>query len=621
LEEEKNAAEKYLELEKKKKEIKATLVALKLRECEEALERLTFFIDEKKRELESIDKELESVDSALEKVEKEYKEIEEKIVERSKKFYIFREVERVRRELEVKKEKLNTLIAEIRRIEELISLLSDRKEGEDSLFKELTKRVPYGIYGRVKDLISYDSDVSCAVEVGMGNHLNDIVVENEDIAIKCVKLLKELRLGRATFLPVKVMKVKPLPKLPAISGVVGFLFNLIDFDERIAPAISYVCGDTLVVESIDVVKRIGFGKYRYVTLDGDLVEKSGAVVGGYLKRREEKKELKEYERIKKEKEAQARVLEEEIKRLESELSTLSSIEIGEDKDIEMLDNRRRELERELMELRNRRRELFDRKMYLQSVINKHSIQKARLEAELENIRIEAQEIKELPEKITLTDIYTLENELRRVESEIRALGFVNLKAIEDYERELAVFEEYEKKVETLEKEREKILATIEEIEKRKRDAFFDTLEKLRQSFKRVFRDLTGGDVEIMLENPDDITSGLVITASPHGKKLTNIDLLSGGEKTLTAIAFLFAIQHFKPSPFYILDEIDAALDKANTRKIVEFIKKYSRESQFIVISHNEITISSAECLYGVTMQDGVSTVLSLKLITDKEENN
>jgi chromosome segregation protein len=106
---------------------------------------------------------------------------------------------------------------------------------------------------------------------------------------------------------------------------------------------------------------------------------------------------------------------------------------------------------------------------------------------------------------------------------------------------------------------------------------------------------------------------LLIEASAKGKKLMNIDAMSGGEKTLTALAFLFAIQKFSPAPFYVLDEIDAALDKPNTKKTVELIKKYSDNSQFIVITHNEATIQEADSVYGVSMEEGESRLVGIKM--------
>ena len=118
----------------------------------------------------------------------------------------------------------------------------------------------------------------------------------------------------------------------------------------------------------------------------------------------------------------------------------------------------------------------------------------------------------------------------------------------------------------------------------------------------------------MLEDGVDVLeAGIDIVARPPGKKLTSLSLMSGGEKTLTALGFLFAIQQYHASPFYILDEVDAALDKVNVKKITEFIKKYSRKTQFIVITHNDLTIREADNVFGVSMENGVSKIFSIKM--------
>ena len=125
--------------------------------------------------------------------------------------------------------------------------------------------------------------------------------------------------------------------------------------------------------------------------------------------------------------------------------------------------------------------------------------------------------------------------------------------------------------------------------------------------------MTGGTASLALENPLDLESGLLIQANPAGKMLLNIDAMSGGEKTLTALAFLFAIQEYRPAPFYILDEVDAALDKENSKKIAELIKELSKKAQFIVITHNDTTIKYGDRVYGVTMERGESKILGLEM--------
>ena len=140
-----------------------------------------------------------------------------------------------------------------------------------------------------------------------------------------------------------------------------------------------------------------------------------------------------------------------------------------------------------------------------------------------------------------------------------------------------------------------------------------TLNGVGRNFSRIYRDLTNGSANMRLEEENNISSGLVIEASPEGKRVLNLDAMSGGEKTLTSLAFLFAIMQHYTVPFYILDEVDAALDKTNTRKIVELIKKYSQNTQFIVITHNDFTIQEADKVFGVSMENGVSRIFGIEM--------
>jgi chromosome segregation protein len=163
------------------------------------------------------------------------------------------------------------------------------------------------------------------------------------------------------------------------------------------------------------------------------------------------------------------------------------------------------------------------------------------------------------------------------------------------------------------KEKEAVLKLIEKIDEKRKKVFFSCLEKLSMHFNSIFNSITGGIAELELEDPNDLESGLIIKATPKGKTLLNLDAMSGGEKTITALSFLFAVQKLKPAPFYILDEADAMLDRENTKKIAEMIRKFSRNSQFIAITHNDQTIKYGDVVYGVTMLDGESKIVGLKL--------
>jgi len=192
-----------------------------------------------------------------------------------------------------------------------------------------------------------------------------------------------------------------------------------------------------------------------------------------------------------------------------------------------------------------------------------------------------------------------------------------MKAVAMYD---TVKEEYDKLVEKREillQEKENILVMINQIESRKTDLFLKVYERLNTNFKRIFATLSEkGEAYLELENPEQpFEGGVNVKVKLSGKKFMDIRSLSGGEKTMTALAFIFAIQENDPASFYIMDEVDAALDKRNAEKLAELVRQYCDRAQYIVVSHNDGVISSADTLYGVSMdqQTGVSKVVSLKL--------
>ena len=164
--------------------------------------------------------------------------------------------------------------------------------------------------------------------------------------------------------------------------------------------------------------------------------------------------------------------------------------------------------------------------------------------------------------------------------------------------------------------------TISKINRSTRQQFLDTFAKVSEEFRIYFRMLFGGgEADLILMDPENVLeSGIDIVARPPGKKLQNISLLSGGEKTLTAIALIFGVFKVNPSPFCILDEIDAALDESNVGRFSYLLKDFAKIAQFIVITHNKKTISSADIMYGITMPEtGVSRIVSVKFSDEKEK--
>ena len=214
------------------------------------------------------------------------------------------------------------------------------------------------------------------------------------------------------------------------------------------------------------------------------------------------------------------------------------------------------------------------------------------------------------------------NVVDKCKLEIKKLGDVNVGAIEEYERVSERYEFLNSQKEDLEKAENTILEIIKELDDIMKEKFVETFDEIKIKFKETFKKLFGGgDAELRLTNPEDVlTTGIDIKALPPGKKLQHISLLSGGEKTLTAISLLFAILQTRKVPFCILDEVEAALDEVNVDNFGKFLNELKDKTQFIVITHKKKTMEYADVLYGITMQEsGVSKLVSVKLEDIKEE--
>lgn len=221
----------------------------------------------------------------------------------------------------------------------------------------------------------------------------------------------------------------------------------------------------------------------------------------------------------------------------------------------------------------------------------------------------------LPEE---TDPAEVKQEIQKLRERLRSIGEVNPLAIEEYEEEKERLDFYETQISDLHEAEQKLRQTIKEINDTANERFQNTFEQIRENFKRVFSMLFMEDdfCDLILEerSDDPLDHRIEIIAKPRGKRPSNIEQLSGGEKTLTAIALLFSIYLVKPSPFCILDEVDAPLDDANVERFTSLIRQFSGETQFIVITHNKKTMEKAEVMYGVTMQEtGVSRLVGVRL--------
>ena len=215
----------------------------------------------------------------------------------------------------------------------------------------------------------------------------------------------------------------------------------------------------------------------------------------------------------------------------------------------------------------------------------------------------------------LEDLAVAEQKVKDLEKSIRSLGPVNLDAIEQ-------FDEVHERLEFLNSQRDDILSaknllleTITEMNDEVKERFQSTFEAIRESFKVTFKQMFGGgQADLILTEGDLLTAGVEISVQPPGKKIQSLNLMSGGEKALSALALLFSIIRVKTIPFVILDEVEAALDEANVKRFGDYLNRFDKDSQFIVVTHRKGTMAAADSIYGVTMQEsGVSKIVSVKL--------
>ncbi len=248
-------------------------------------------------------------------------------------------------------------------------------------------------------------------------------------------------------------------------------------------------------------------------------------------------------------------------------------------------------------------------------INAIKLDSARLKAEIAGLKEEMKQYSGV-EPFKEKEISKIEREIRQFEKLAQDFGAVNMKALEIYDQAIKEYKILLDKKKSLSKEKEDVLILINEIDSKKSELFMVTYDVINKNFKRIFSSLTTkGDASIYLENEKDIfEAGLSIKVRLKGKRFLDIRSLSGGEKTLTALAFLFSVQEHEPASFYVLDEVDAALDKRNSEKLAQLVSDYSHKAQYVVISHNDSVITEAENLYGVSMNEhGVSKVTTLRL--------
>lgn len=257
-------------------------------------------------------------------------------------------------------------------------------------------------------------------------------------------------------------------------------------------------------------------------------------------------------------------------------------------------------------------------------LNKAEIKKVREESEInsnknrlwEEYELVFSAAKELTGGKRVENFPEASKKIKELKAQIKALGPVNVNAVEEYEATKERYTFMSAQKQDMDETKAKLQKIISELNGVMREQFMQQFKLIRENFKEVFTELFGGGkADIVLDETQDVLEcGIEIQVQPPGKKLQNMMLLSGGERALTAIALLFGILKMHPSPFCLLDEIEAALDDANVYRLSDYLKKIKEEIQFIMITHRKGTMENACSLYGVTMEEkGISKVISLKM--------
>lgn len=340
--------------------------------------------------------------------------------------------------------------------------------------------------------------------------------------------------------------------------------------------------------------------------------------------REQQNELFEENKHREENEEQLQETEESIAELEAQGQKITA-------ELNDLDKKISECNSQVSGKQNALQKKQEERNKYQSQLEKFSVGIAQYDTEIRNVKQNFQEnfsrdLMEFEERMytITTPVPALKEKLSQVKQKIQELGTPNLMAIEQFAEEKERYERQQANYNDTQKTLENLVRVSEEIRTKSSEMFLDTYNKIRKNFHNMFRRLmNGGRAELRLVDPANVlSSGVEILAQPPGKKLVNISLLSGGEKTMTAVALLFATYQVRPSPFCLLDEIDAALDDKNVASFVSTLRAFGNISQYIVITHNRKTVMGASTMLGVTMEEsGITKVLQVRLDEDTMNGN
>ena len=592
LEKEKAQAERYENLKKAIRLDKACLVLKQLKEKEKEMEKINKKIEEKKEQLNKLQQKANAIQAKIVEINKQIQEINAHIEKKSgiEQEQLFQEISRAREMsaiLNVKLENYQEQLAAIeRRAEQLKHDEEELIQEIERLEKEKEKKIEKGV-----DAVTFKQEILNAAYF--------IRATSEEAICTFRIILDNIKERKNTIEnAIKQNKIKTV-----VEEMNAFIYLL----ETNLPKLDKNLRDITELATKISKLKIGKEEERNIALEIELARKELERIRNIIKKSVQ--ERKEMEHL-------ISGLKEELSKRKKEIEEKEKLEQKIRKNFEKLLVKKSELESEAKkeEIALKEQEVSIR--MIENEINTLSIAKAKLEAEYEVAKQnyeQYQDLKDQLEKITLSRV-ELEARIARNEKALAEIGAVNLRALEVYDKVKAEYDEIAEKVATLEKEKNEILKIIEEIDRKKKRAFMQTFNNLNQLFQENFMALSNkGKASLELENKQDpFAGGVDIVIKLAKGKERNVGALSGGEKVIVALALLFAIQKYRPYYFYVFDEIDPALDKRNSEMLANMLKN-GKQSQYIIITHNDALINIADRLYGTSMQEGISKVVSLKV--------
>ena len=597
------------------------------------------------------------------------------------------QIKQVLRRLNHRKEVLETMIDQpFRQQQGVRSILAAKNSIE-------------GVLDAVANALTPSDGYEQAISTALGGAMYNVIVTNPKSARLAVNFLKSNKSGRATFLPISVLKERYIRREDEVvmdnsQGFLGLASEFVTNDKVYDMIKLSLLSNVLVADELknaqELAKRLSF-RYKIVTLDGEVIHRGGSITGGSIKNQNSpltmQKELTsvknnidknmqlslKYKNVVSDIEVKKTNIETKLMNHRINLAQLEPVLEAKKAKYERLQNeldlivpkqkqqkqemeksfsddliiqlnkaysRRDEMNVEIKTKRNERinisNEIERREVQIRQIrhqfkdviekLNNIKVDIARAETKLDtDLNRLASEYKmtyeRAKENYENKDYANSKPEVLELRNKIDELGNVNMSAPEEFEKISERYEFISHQYDDLEKSRNNLMNAIDEMDHVMIEEFSSMFEKINDELEGVFKKLFGGgSASLIMEDPDDVlNTGIDIDVRPPGKTVQNIRLFSGGEKALIAISVLFAILKARPVPLCIFDEVEAALDQANVERFSAYLREFSTETQFIVVTHRPGTMAKADVLYGVTMpMEGVSQMLKVELKDAKE---